>query len=263
MSDAARGFGVSRPRPGVAQLTLDNPPANALTLAMRSELLETWRDFEADEEVRAVVVTSASSRHFSTGLDLIELMRDIEDESPQERHHRIDRFRWSPRDAGLTKPVIAAIDGYCLAGGLHFAQMCDLRIASHDAVFGIPEGRWAFPATFAWEMARAMPQNLIVEMLLFPDRRFSAGRMYEIGFLNAVVASANLLACALDWADELVASPQSALRAHKRLIEETSLPDFNATREFAASLVRELYDTDEQRDRLSRFTSGTPKTSEA
>ncbi len=181
-------------------------------------------------------------------------MRDIEEHSPDERHFIIDQLRWDPRQAGLTKPVIVAIDGYCLAGGLHLAQMCDLRIASSEAIFGLPEGRWSFPATFAWELARSLPVNLVMEMLLFPRRRFSAHRMYEVGFLNAVEPSSSLLTVALDWAEELVATPAAALAAHKRLISETALPDWSAMLEQAPTYVRELYLGDEQHSLLRTFT---------
>ncbi len=259
-SGGAQGFVISHPRKGVAQLTLDSPPANALTRAMRQRISEAWQSFEADDAIRVVVLASATSRHFSTGLDLAELMRDIEECSPEERHFWIDQFRWDPRHAGLTKPVIAAIDGYCLAGGLHLAQMCDLRIASDEAVFGIPEGRWSFPATFAWELARTIPSNIIMEMLLFPTRRFSARRMYEIGFVNAIETSSTLLVRALEWAEELVATPPSVLRAHKRLIDETAIPDRDATREVAESFARDLYVSDEQRDLLTHFVRGKSST---
>lgn len=255
------GFRVSHPLDGVGQLTLDNPPANALTLSMRRGICDAWAQFEADESVRAVIVASSSERYFSAGLDLTELLDELESKrrSPEELHFMIDRLRWDPGHAGLTKPIVAAIDGYCLAGGFYVAHMCDLRVSSDTAVFGIPEGRWSFPATFAWEIARSIPTNLIAEMLLFPNRRFSAARMYEVGFLNSVVPSSDVLQCALNWAGELAAAPPAAVKAHKRLISETAIPDRDPMRELAASFVRELYYSEEQRKLLQEFVDKRPR----
>ena len=74
-----------------------------------------------------------------------------------ERHAEMDLLQNDPLSLGVWKPIIGAINGYCLAGGWYLAQMCDVRIAETHALFGIPETRWAQPASFTWMLPRSVP----------------------------------------------------------------------------------------------------------
>jgi enoyl-CoA hydratase len=252
-------FSIERLSDGIALLSLDNPPANALTVSMRESIAETWTALRDDDTVGVVVVTGRG-RHFCAGLDLVELTGDLDDETaPEERHRRVDRLRWDPRSAGLLKPVIGAINGSCLAGGMYLAQMCDLRVASEDAVFGVPEGRWAFPASFMWELARQFPACVVLEMLLLPERQLSAQRMYSLGFLNAVVPSAEVLDAALEMARRVLDGDAATARVHKQLVHEVLYADGELMNERVWQIVRGLYDLESQRNRLARFSSSRSK----
>lgn len=225
----------------VALVEIDHPPANSLTLEMRRRLADLWGELQRDDDVRAVVVTGAGDRFFSAGLDMDELAGWHEHASAEQRHRWIDQLTWDPWSNGLTKPLLAAIDGYCLAGGFYLAQMCDVRIAGVDAVFGIPEARWNHPAVFAGDLAQQLPLNLALEMVLWAERTHSAERMYELGFLNEVVADEEPRQVALRWATEVAELPPRAVQIHKRLLYEaanTGGPDDRARRE---RLVRPLH----------------------
>lgn len=231
------GLVVEEARPGVAVLRIDRPPANALTYDLRLRILDAWRKARDEETIRAVVVTGTGDEFFSAGLDLEEVAswrgdRDL-------MHERIDLLRWDPEEADLWKPIIGAINGYCLAGGWSLAEMCDVRLASEHASFGIPEARWGLPAVFAWSLARRLPLNVALEASLWADRRFSATRMFELGWLNAVVPAERLLDVALDWAEEVAALPPEAVAAHKRIVR-ASVED--GLRAAAERTVRPLYD---------------------
>ncbi|MDA1001985.1 MAG: enoyl-CoA hydratase/isomerase family protein [Chloroflexi bacterium] len=122
----------------VARIVINRPERmNAMTDAMYEAVSEGFRAAEADRDVRAVIVSGAGGRAFSAGHDLNELGGDRE------------RGAWTPYrprrwDNGMecAKPTIAAIDGYCLAGGLELALFCDIRIASDRSQFGAPEVKW-------------------------------------------------------------------------------------------------------------------------
>ena len=130
----------------VLVVTMDRPDArNALNLAMREALIDTWREFRDDSDLRVAILTGAGEASFCAGADLKEIGSHYAAMSPIERR---ERGEYEPGFGGLTrnldvgKPVIAAINGHCLAGGLELALACDIRIAAEHAVFGLTEVRW-------------------------------------------------------------------------------------------------------------------------
>jgi enoyl-CoA hydratase/carnithine racemase len=239
---------------GVALVTVDHPPANSLTLGMRRALSETWASLQADPDVLAVVVTGAAGRFFCSGLDFDELYSWHQRGTADQRRHDIDQLVWDPLSAGLYKPVVAAINGYCLAGGFLLAQMCDVRIADEDSEFGIPEVNWNHPAVFAWMTARHLHVNHVLELVLWARRRLTAQRMYEMGFVNFVSPPGQALPVALDWAREVASLPAEAVAAHKRLIYESMvLRDAAATQATSEQLVAHLHDMPEGAELIARF----------
>lgn len=128
----------------VALITLQRPQyLNALNRVLRAEIVEAVVAADADREVRVLVITGAGGKSFSTGYDLKEAAQSERKTLPEwyaylERNHHFTESVWK-----CSKPVIAMIDGFCLAGGLEFAQMCDLRYCSDDAKFGVVETRFA------------------------------------------------------------------------------------------------------------------------
>lgn len=237
-------------RVGVAVVRIDHPPANALTYAMRLELIRTWERLRDDDGVRAIVLTGTGERFFSAGLDLEELRDDFRTR-PDEMHDRIDRLRWEPQEVGLWKPVIAAISGYCLAGGWGLAQLCDVRIAGQGARFGIPEARYGLPAIFASTLPRFVSASFALEAALWADRTFTAERLHQVGWLNAVVADKCVLETALDWGEEVAALSPEAVSVHKQLVYAT----LQAGREQAEAIVRTLYDAGGFDETIDAFLS--------
>lgn len=174
--------------------------------------------------------------------------------TPEQRRRDIDQLVWDPISAGLYKPVVAAISGYCLAGGFLLALMCDVRIADERAEFGIPEVRWEHPAVFSWLLARHLHVNHVLELVLWAERRLSAQRMYEMGFVNAVVAPGEALAVAIDWAREVARLSPPVVAAHKRLIYEAAvLADAVAARVRAEQTAAPLHSRPEAADAVASF----------
>jgi enoyl-CoA hydratase/carnithine racemase len=246
----------------IGVVRINNPPANALTLAMRLRLRDIWCEIRDDDTIDVAIVTGTGDKFFSAGLDMKELAAERADDTKpaHQRKAEMDLLDWGPGSASLWKPVIAAINGYCLAGGFNLAHMCDVRIARSDALFGIPEVRWAHPASFAWQLPRSLPLNIAMELVLWGDRQLDARRMYEVGFLNAVVAPENLMAVAVRWAQEVSAMSPAAVRLHKRMLYEATYADTQRMQAWAAELLGELHDNVDAQEGLAAFLERRPPT---
>jgi enoyl-CoA hydratase/carnithine racemase len=196
---------------GVAGLTLDRPEKrNALSIALRdaiSSTLDAWRD---DSGVRIVILTGASPV-FSAGFDLAEfgdpsLARTIRHSST--RYHRTV---WS-----FPKPTVAAVNGPALGGGFDLSVLCDLRIASTEAVFGHPEIKLGAPPLFT--PLRWLVGDGVARDLCLTGRRIDAQEALRVGLVSRVVSPERLLDEALAVAREISEAPQQALEATKRYL---------------------------------------------
>lgn len=248
---------------GVALLTLNRPPANALTLNLRLRIRDSWAALRDMDDVRAVVVASARERYFCTGLDLNELAQDLEDpaKDADRRHADVDQLEWDPASVGLWKPIIAAINGYCLAGGFYLATMCDIRVAGADARFGVPEIRWSYPAVFTWSLANSLlPMNIVAEMVLWADTQVTADRLFQLGFVNEVVPTNDVLRRAIEWARRISRHDTVAVQRHKEMLYRAALPDHAHRRREAESLLRPLHDRVEVSQRqIRKFLDRAPR----
>jgi len=122
----------------VAVVTIDHPPMNALSAALLDELEAEIERLDADESVRAVVITGAGERAFVAGADITEFPT-LRDAPPEEGGSARGIQKLGARMDKARLPFIAAIHGYCLGGGLELAMACDIRVASEDARLGQPE----------------------------------------------------------------------------------------------------------------------------
>lgn len=170
---------------GVAWLTFNQPEKhNALNEAMALNAGALMAAFEADNMVRVVVVRGAGERAFSAGADISEFGRQLED---LERIHAAIKEAWANWHV-MSKPVIAAIRGYCIGGGLLAALRTDIRIAADNSVFSIPGARLGRAyALEAAEMLRTTVGPGFAAEILFTARRLSADDALACGLVNRVV----------------------------------------------------------------------------
>lgn len=242
----------------IAWITLDRPQVlNAIDPETHAELLRVWERVRDSRALRVAVLTGAGPRAFCAGVDLTRL-GDFYGSVPA--HRRIAEWNRAPGIGGLTrnlelgKPVIAAVNGLCLGGGLELALACDLRVCSSNATFGLPELRWAIiPGQGGTQrLPRAVPQAIALEMIL-TGRPISARRAAEIGLVNAVVPRARLRATARTLARSIAAhSPRvvaAALTAVRRGLE---LPLPRALR-LEQALADPLRDGPENREARAAF----------
>ncbi|WP_441247490.1 enoyl-CoA-hydratase DpgD [Kitasatospora sp. McL0602] len=206
----------------VAYVTMDRPEVlNAMDLRMHQELAAVWDDVEADDEIRAVVLTGAGERAFSVGQDLKERARlNAAGTAPTTFGSRglLGWPRLTERFA-LSKPVLARVDGFALGGGFELALACDLVVASERSVFALPEARLGLVpgAGGAFRLARQLPLKTALGHLM-TGRQLTAARAFELGLLNEVVPAAELDACVAGWVADLVAAAPLAVRAIKEAV---------------------------------------------
>ncbi|MFJ5271603.1 crotonase/enoyl-CoA hydratase family protein [Streptomyces sp. NPDC088358] len=192
-------------------ITIDRPRArNSVNAAVAAGLAAALDELEADTELRAGVLTGAKGT-FSAGTDLTA--------APNGESRTIPgRGFGGPAEAERTKPLIAAVEGSALAGGLELALACDLIVAAEDATFGLPEAeRGPLAAGGAIRLPQRIPYHLAMEFLLTGEP-VSGVRAGQLGLANRVTAPGEAVAVALGLADRLARNAPLALAAVKYLV---------------------------------------------
>ncbi|MFF2328267.1 MULTISPECIES: enoyl-CoA hydratase/isomerase family protein [unclassified Streptomyces] len=202
---------------GVALVTLDRPGRlNAIDLATAAELAAAWRAFRYDDGVRAVVVTGAGGRAFSTGID-----RGAEVPQPSSPYTIDDPLiAIGPKANDLWKPVIAAVEGMACGGAFYLLGEAEFVIASEEATFFDPHTTYGMVSAFeAISMAQRMPFGEVARMsLMGTAERVSARRAYEIGLVSEVTAPGGAVAAALRAAEVIAAYPTRAVQGTVRAV---------------------------------------------
>jgi len=198
-------------------VTIDRPEKrNALTPEMSRALAEAWVELRDDPELRVGVLTGAGEAAFCAGADLERVGAWYRSMTPLERRRHSER---EPGLGGLTrnldpgKPVLAAVNGACLAGGLELALACEMRIAAEHATFGLPEvGRGIIPGAGGTQrLPRAVPRAVAMEMLLTGEP-IDAQAALRAGLVSRVVAGDRLPAEALELAGRVARNAPLAVR---------------------------------------------------
>lgn len=238
-------------RDGIAYLVMNRPERrNALSPQMIVEMAAAWQDFRDDRQARVAILTGAGDRAFCAGADLGLLIPLLSGARKPENEHDeallADRSLMQKallRDFELYKPVIAAVNGFALAGGTEILQATDLRIAAEHAEFGLSEVmRGIIPAGGSLvRLARQIPYCKAMQILLTGDR-MSADEAYRIGLINEVVPAAEVLGRAEALAARIAENGPLAVAACKEAVIRTSgLPLSDAFRienELAGRVMR-------------------------
>ena len=202
-------------REGVARITINRPEVlNALDPATYTEITEAFREIERDEDILVGIITGAGEKAFTAGADL-KIMHTGGGDLSQWTPWRQDRWDFG---ATTSKPLIAAINGYALAGGLELALVCDIRIASPNAVFGTPEVKWNLLHGFgAYQLPRIISLSHAMEMLLTGEF-IDAATAERIGLVSRVVPAGELQAEADRIARVIAGNGPMAVRMTKELV---------------------------------------------
>lgn len=202
---------------GVAIVTLNRPEAmNSIDPESNEQLLEIWDEVSNSEDIRVLVLTGAGERAFCTGADLKKTMPPANGPAPQVFGGGTKHFNFGTLQTD--KPVIAAINGYALGGGLELALLADIRVCSENAQFGLPEVRvGSIPGAGGTQrLIRAVGQSDAMRLLLTGER-IDAVEALRIGLVSSVVSLPNLLENALGLARAMAANAPLAMTAVKRL----------------------------------------------
>lgn len=225
MSDAAHPYSgyetlaVERRGP-IGWLAFDRPEVgNAMDATMLAELERAWLELDADPEVR-VIVNTGNGPAFQTGLDVVQLSRDKEALREQSRRTRDATLKLTAWHNQVWKPVIAAVNGTCAGGGLHFVADADIVIAAESATFLDPHVSVGQVTAFeAITLARTSPMEAILRMALVGrHERMTAERARQLGILSEVVPDADLEAAAMDLAGKVAKNSPAAMAATKKAL---------------------------------------------
>jgi enoyl-CoA hydratase len=238
----------------VSVVTINRPEVrNAVDRPTAEALTEAFRAFETDES-QLVAVLTGSGGTFCAGADL----KAMSDEP--ERANRIDAegdAPMGPTRMVMDKPVIAAIEGHAVAGGMELLLWCDLRVAARDAIFGFYDRRWGVPLIDGGtvRLPRLIGQSRALDMVL-TGRPVSGAEAHEMGLVNRVVEPGRALEEAVLLAEDLARFPQAVMRADRRsLIAQWGLSLSDAmAQEFGWGI--EAAATGETQSGAERFTSG-------
>ena len=203
-------------RNGVAYITLNRPDSlNALNRELSAGLREALAEVRDDPEVLLAIMTGAGGRAFSAGMDLKE--RAQLDAAGERRVGATQGTSFV--DRGVFKPMIAAIDGFCVAGGLELSLQCDIRIATRKSEFGLPEPRWSILAGYGLHnLSRMVPLGEALYMQL-TGRRIDSARAHQIGLIQEVVEDRDqLFETAERIADEIKLCAPLAVQAIKQIV---------------------------------------------
>ena len=189
----------------IAIITLNRPEKlNALSVDLGEELRAAWQRFQAGSD-RVAILASATPRAFTVGADLT---------------HPPEIWRFTPSvGVEVDKPIIAAVDGYCVGGGVVLIQFADLCVAADTAVFSYPEAKVGVTGGLISSLAARIPHKIAMEFVLYASD-LTAQRAYEVGMVNKVVPADQLMDAAMDYANTLKQHAPMVLSTLKRFVGE-------------------------------------------
>jgi enoyl-CoA hydratase/carnithine racemase len=240
-------------RSGVATITLNRPESlNAMDTATYREITEALGRLDRDPELRAAIITGAGERAFSAGADLKEMHSRPPDASDW-RPWRAERW-----DLGLSvsKPLIAAIDGYAVAGGLELALLCDIRLATPSSQFGAPEVKWNLLHGFGAVRLPAVVGLGNAMMMLLTGEFIDAEEALRIGLVNRIVEPEALIDEAERIAAVIGAHAADAVAMTKELAMRGLDVPLEESLRLYHSYLTTLEGSDEQLERTGQFASG-------
>lgn len=211
-------------RDRIATITMNRPERlNAINADVETGLAAAWRRLNESDDLVAIL-TGAGDKAFSVG-------KDLQYDAVPEYRRFVPGF-----DISVGKPIVAAVGGWCVGGGLTLVQMCDLCVASENARFSYPEAKLGFAGGLIASLAARIPHKIAMEMILLGDE-VSAERAYQVGFVNKVVPQGKHLEAAQEYARRLVQNAPMVLAMFKSFVGQV-IP--KSPMEHASHAMREV-----------------------
>jgi enoyl-CoA hydratase len=241
----------------IAYVTFNRPEVhNSFNPELLVLMSAFWEEAEKDDDVRAVIVTGAGKVAFSAGADLgklIPLFTGARKPQDEWDHKLLGDRRIGDiailRKYDFPKPVIAAVNGFCIAGGMEFIQATDLRVASENASFGLQEVKWAIiPAAGSLaRLQRQIPYCKAMEILL-TGNRIDAQEAWRLGLINYVVPQENLIAKVEELAAAIAENGPVAVRKIKEAVRRCSGRPYEEAFKIEDEIAREVMRTEDAKE---------------
>ncbi|RSL33567.1 enoyl-CoA hydratase/isomerase family protein [Salibacterium salarium] len=236
----------------VALVTINRPPVNPLNSTVFKELSELFDVLEEDEQVAAIVLTGSGEKAFVAGADINE-MNDLDIVGVNSMNKKSRAVFTKIENA--TKPVIAAINGIALGGGLELALACDLRISSEKAKFGFPEvGLGIIPGGGGTQRLQNIVGQGIAKELIYFGETFDAKRAEDLQLVNKVVAAEEVEGEAINWALKLTEKPSFALQMAKTSINAGSNVDLESGLTIENACFGSAFSTEDRKEGMAAFS---------
>lgn len=233
----------------VATVTIDNGPGNQLNTEVYLELTNLMNELEANDDVRAIIITGAGKEAFVAGADLREMV-DL-DTVGMMNLTQITRISFS-RIENNRKPVIAAVNGEARGGGFELALCADLRIAAENAQFSFTEiNVGVIPGGGGTQRIQKLVGLGVAKELLYFGEPITAKRAYELNIVNKVVPQEELLAVAKEWARKLAEKAPVAMRQMKVAVNTGSNVDLESALTIEATAYDGAFATQDRREGMS------------
>jgi enoyl-CoA hydratase len=240
----------------IATITLNRPEAlNTLTHELIRQLTEAITQWSARAEIRILVLTGSGDRSFVGGVD-VRAMMDLDQEGAEKFITDLHRCCLAIRQS--EKIIIASINGYALGGGLELAASCDLRIASENARFGMPEVKVGIPSVIeAALLPRLIGLGRTADMV-YTGEMIDAQEAWRIGFVNKVVSKEKLKEATREMAGKILQNGPTALILQKKLISHWMELPLRASIKAGIKAFRECYKTNEPNEGMKAFLEKRP-----
>lgn len=235
----------------ITLITLNRPyAANALSLPARDALEAALLSFEHDASARVAVLTGAGDKCFCAGADLQAVNASPATTAPE---------RPLVRDLGLTKPLIAAINGHALGGGLELALLADIRIAASHATLGLTEARiGSMPGSGGTQRLPRLIGAGSALLMTLSAQAVTAVEALQWGLVSRVVPGADLRASAIALAEVIAANAPLSVRAIKRAVHEGSTMPLPEALALERALFREIRDSEDRAEGRAAFRERRP-----
>ncbi|MGI1657882.1 MAG: enoyl-CoA hydratase-related protein [Desulfitobacterium sp.] len=240
----------------IAIITINRPKAlNALNSATIEELTHGFHELAADSNIRTVILTGSGEKSFVAGADIAEMS----EKSPIEaRHFSQLGHKLMNLIEALPQPVIAAVNGFALGGGLELAMACDIRLASTNAKFGQPEVGLGILAGFGGtqRLPRLVGSGRASEILLTTDI-INAEEAFRMGLVNRVYPKEELLGQAVDMAKKISSKAPIAVQLTKSAIVKGENLDLLSGQAYEAEVFAQTFSTEDQKNGCKAFLAKT------